>query len=174
MKKIVSIMMALAMVLGMGAMVFAADISTPGGTGTTPLQLTVTAATFSVTVPTGLPVTVSADGTVSVSSTAKIINNCNGAVKCTSVAVTGQNGWTQHAWDANDLKGETVGSKIFALKIMDTETNSNAAAVGTAVGSIAANGEKTLTYDAQIAPQAAAVAADTTIANIVFTIGWDN
>ncbi len=173
MKKVISIIMAMAMVLGMGAMAFATDISAPGD-ATSLLKLTGEAATFSVTVPTNLPITLAADGTITVSNTASIVNNSNGAVEVTAVTVTGQNSWTQHAWDGtNALNDQSVGAKIFALKVQAADTNADTASSAAAIGSIAANDSVALTYDAQIAPQKTAI-AETSIANVVFTIGWDD
>ncbi len=175
MRKAISILLAVCMVAGAFAFAFAADtpVTSNGGTGTVPVYATVAAPTFSVTVPSGLPVTVAADGSVSVSSTAKIVNNSHGAVKCTNVAITGQNGWSQVAWDStHQLKNLDVNTKSFALKLAGVDSRSNSSGVCTAIGVIPANDEVTLSYDAQVAPQGSDIAG-TNIANVVFTISWD-
>ena len=57
------------------------------------VNLDVEAPTFSVTVPTALPINVDANGEVTTSSDAKIVNNSHGSVIVTNVTVTGKNDW---------------------------------------------------------------------------------
>ena len=63
-KTIVCAALALVMLCACASPAWAAGIDTAGGTGTSPVTLTVTPAVFSVTVPTDLPVTMTADGTI--------------------------------------------------------------------------------------------------------------
>ena len=62
------------------------------GDQTVPVDLTVEAPIFSVTVPIALPITITEDGSVVTSTTAAIINNSAGPVAITSVD-KGINGW---------------------------------------------------------------------------------
>ncbi len=173
MKKVISILLALAMVFGVSAMAFAdTSVTTNGGTGSVPVNLTVTAATFSATVPASIAISVAANGTVTCPTTAKIYNTSAGPIKVSAISVTGKNGWSHVAWDANSLSGEKVGTKKFALKIQNADTKSAAATSASNIGSIAASGNVTLNLAAQIAPQAAALAS-TNICDVVFTLAWD-
>lgn len=75
------------------AVVSASAIETSGGSDTTKVELTAEAATFKVTVPTVLPYSVAADGTVSVASDAKISNLSNGPVVVTDVTAKTLDAW---------------------------------------------------------------------------------
>lgn len=109
-KRTASLLMSSALIasaLGMSA--FAAnDVSAPGA-GTTPVTVTAEASTFNVTVPTGIPLAVKADGSVTVPENVEIINNSSGPVKVTSVAMNNS------AWSMTDYNGGSR-AKIAAEK----------------------------------------------------------
>lgn len=69
------------------------DISSSGGEGKSKVVTTVAPSIFSVTVPYVLPISVAADGTVSVADNAAITNNSNGPIIVSSAEITGKNGW---------------------------------------------------------------------------------
>ena len=99
MKTFLAMVMALSMVACMATTAFAADLSAfdgagvkidaTDGAGEVPVKLYAEGTTFSVTVPTSLPVSVDANGAVTVATDAKIINNSFGAVKVTDLKVVG-------------------------------------------------------------------------------------
>lgn len=63
-RKTLALVLALVMAVSMMAVgATAAEVTTAGSTGEVPVKLTVEGATFSVTVPTELPISVAADGT---------------------------------------------------------------------------------------------------------------
>lgn len=182
--RILSTILSLCLMCGMALPAMAADISTSGGTGTTPVQLTAAATTFSVTVPTSIAITVNADGTVTCpsASAVKISNSSAGAVKVSNIAMN--NGtWTLASYNGGSrtlLAQENVDAKKLGFQLaVDGDTAATSQA-----------GNQTLTHDASkwvIAPNAdleittaaiatavsAAINEAETAANIVFTIGWN-
>lgn len=170
--------LALMMTAAMPMAAFAGNIDTSGGTGSATVNLDVEAPTFSVTVPTALPINVSADGDVTTSSDVKIVNNSHGPVIVTNVALTGKNDWTV-VEAGKDMSGVKVNAKEFGMTINGDKTNAegnlvfsqdNWAAIG-AKDDAGNTDELAITYDAVVAPQADTVNTD--IAEVVFTIGWD-
>lgn len=97
MKTFLAMVMALSMVACMATTAFAADLSAfdgagvkidaTDGAGEVPVKLYAEGTTFSVTVPTSLPVSVDANGAVTVATDAKIINNSFGAVSGNNAAM---------------------------------------------------------------------------------------
>lgn len=133
------------------------------------------AATFSVTVPSTLPMALKADGTVETANNAKIINNSGAPVVVSAIEVKGLNGWDilDYSTDFSSLPG---GSKSLAMSI-------NSA--GTVGGTIAVNGEGfppisaldgqnelSIVYAGKVARQGSAITA-TGVAEVVFTVCWD-
>ncbi len=181
MKKFISILLALAMVLGMSSMAFAADtITTVGGDATSEVKLTAEAATFSVTVPTVLAIAVAANGTVTCATEAKIINNSTSQVKVTAITVTDTAPYTRAAFTTVDaFKAYAANSHIYALKLGTTATlaedamtalSSAGGIIGTAINGAA--GELPFFYDALSSGFTTAVGTATKIADVVFTVGW--
>lgn len=172
-KKIVASLLSLIMIVSLATSVLAVDIATDGGNAKVPVKLTAEALRFSVTVPTSLPVNVDAYGKVTTATDAKIVNNSAGPVKVKDVSVTAVSPWTLTEYA--DLSGEKVGTQKFGMQIQNTNVSTDGtcsatfdvipAKSGDTVGSI------DLTYDAKVAPQSTKI--DTTIANVVFTVGWD-
>ena len=78
--KIMSGLLVCGLMASLAVPTFAADISTSGGSQEVPAVLDAEAATFSVTVPTSLPISVSATGEVTTADDVKIVNNSHGAV----------------------------------------------------------------------------------------------
>lgn len=169
MKKMIASILSVAMLASMTS-AFAEEIETDGGIASVPVELTTEALTFSVTVPTSLPVEVSANGEVTVATDAKIINNSAGAVKVSSVKVDSQNDWT--LVDYEDLSGEKINTKKFGFAINEVGVNSSNGVCSVEFESIPANDEIGFTYDAYVAPQATALNSEK-MANVIFTVGWD-
>ncbi len=185
MKKIVSIVMALAMVLGMSAMAFAAPIATSGGSGAVPVTLSSTAATFSVTLPTALPVTLAADGTVTVADNCVITNNSSGSIKITSITVAGNAdpAWTKVAFSSVDtFKGYQVDSNQFALKLGATagamqdsysELTAAGGIISTSISGTSGSNTLPVIYDALVSGTSTSL-SNQTIANVTFVATWDD
>ena len=198
MKKVISIILALCSLAVMAVPAFAADITTNGGSGTTPVNLSSTddgtlsgnpaATALSVTVPTALPVAVGIDGETATADNAKITNNSYGAVRVKSATISGANGWTLVPFGSkNTLASEKVDSnKIgFAMTIgsgaqVKTANTSNSQALISApvtgcymsgAGDTTKNSVSVL-YDAIVTPVSSAV-TDRTVASIVFVVEFD-
>ncbi len=184
---VLAAILCLCMLLSMTA--FAADVTAAGGSGEAPVVLTAgsdsdgdgevdTPLKFMVTVPTSLPVHVDADGNVTVATDAKIVNNSAGAVKVTNVALEGAGGWTVKADASFDPASAKVNAEEFSM------TLNGEASVEGGISFSAENwtrmdgandtdsDELALSYTAKVAPQGS-VLTDATMANVVFTLGWD-
>ena len=186
-KRTASLLMSSALIasaLGMSA--FAAnDVSAPGA-GTTPVTVTAEASTFNGTVPTGIPLAVKADGSVTVPENVEIINNSSGPVKVTSVAMNNS------AWSMTDYNGgsrakiaaEKVGSKKLGLSL----TAKNEAEASNKDGNQTfsptkwlmqgkdggtANAKLQITVGAIATANDAAISEPVTAANVIFTLAWD-
>ena len=198
MKKVISIVLAVCALAAMTIPSFAADITTNGGNGTTPVNLYSTddgthdgepaATALSVTIPTALPVAVGTDGETTTADNAKITNNSYGAVRVKSATISGANGWTLTAFgDKSTLANEKVDSnKIgFAMSIgggnqVKTTASGNMQALisnpvtgcyMSGAGDTAKNSVSVL-YDAIVTPVSSAV-TNKTVANIVFVVEFD-
>ena len=178
MKKILSSVLALTLATAIAVPVFAASITTDGGSQTVPVELTVTTATFSVTVPTALPITVSADGTVTTANDVKIINNSPGAVKVTNMTISSGE-WTEVDYDTIDVAALQTDSFVLAMNINGDKTTADNTITFTPSNWPAFDGknagatdELPINYDAKLSIQTAEN-TDVTIATVVFTIGWD-
>ena len=175
MKKIITTVLALCLVFTMAVPAFAdsGSITTAGGSSSVPVTLTTSAATFSVTVPTGFPISVSSDGTVTCASNLKIVNNSKGQIKVSSVAIEGKNSWTLVDF-TTDFSKKAANTKEFGFKLEGKNVPSSGTADISSFAAIDGNGgEMALTYDANIAVQATEL-VDAKIADAVFTIGWNN
>lgn len=125
---------------------------------------------FSVTVPAALPVSVDADGGVSVATDAKIENHSAGAVKLDSIRVEPQNDWTLAPW-GTDYGKTAVDSKTFSLKINGAGVPGSGAVDVSGYAAIDSGKNAALTYDAKLAAQSKA--RSETVACVVFTVSWD-
>lgn len=185
-KRTASLLMSSALIasaLGMSA--FAAnDVSAPGA-GTTPVTLKAEASTFNVTVPTSIPLEVTADGQVKAPTKVEIVNNSSGPVKVTSVAMKNS------AWSMTDYNGGSR-TKIAAEKVGSKKLGLSLTAKTEAMAS-KTDGDQTLTPSQwlmqgkdggtdnaklSITVGAIATANDTavseeTAANVIFTLAWD-
>jgi len=151
MKKIFSTVLALCMVCAMSVSAFAADVSTPGGSGSTPVHLSSTddgtpggdpaATAMSVTVPTALPMAMSQTGDVTTATDCKIVNNSFGAVRVKSVSISTANGWKLTAFgDKSTLAHEKVDSNKLGFA-MSLPSNDISIGGGAAVQTDASNAD---------------------------------
>ena len=117
MKKYLSLIVTFALILSiLPNSVLAADISTSGNSGDVPIELTQAASTFSVTVPTVLPVDVDSDGMVTVNLSNSIINNSYGPIEVKSAKVVPQNSWVSNDFET-DFSKSKVGLKEFGFQL---------------------------------------------------------
>lgn len=150
------------------------------GAANIPITVTREAATFSVTVPTSLPVTVAADGTVTVADNATIENNGSCAVCVKNVKVTASENWALASFDKSAMLKEAPGTKKVGLSItMGSKTAATSAAGQSEdIGSydntditIAAGNKLKVTYDATIPAQPNGLTQEQA-ASVIFTIDW--
>lgn len=151
------------------------------GAADIPITVTREAATFSVTVPTSLPVTVAADGTVTVADNATIENNGSCAVCVTGVALEASENWLLAPFDKSAMLSEAPGAKMVGFSI--TLGSKTAATLIKTSGSvffgpydntditIAAGNKLAVTYDATIPAQPNGLAQEQA-AKAVFLIDW--
>lgn len=199
MKNFLSLVLSLSMVFAMSVCASAAEISSDGGFGITPVYLSSTedgtmtgepsATAMSVTVPTAFPMAMSQMDDVTTADNCQIINNSYGAVRVRSVTISAENGWKLTAFgDKSTLASEKVDSDQlgFAICVGDGEwvmTDSSdkstqdliyAPIAGCYISGIgnAANNSVSVYYRAIVTPLSSAV-INANIANIVFVIEWD-
>lgn len=147
------------------------------GSASVPVNVTREAATFSVVVPTTLPISVDADGNVTTATDATIINNSGATVAVTKVELNSQSNWTLAAYN-RDILNLPVDAKQFGLqmnigdKTVTTSNSGTSDILSDSLNARIAKGQNcAVTYNALFPAQTAAV-SDTQIANVVFTVGW--
>ena len=199
MKKFLSLALSLCMVFVMSVCASAAEISSDGGSGSTPVYLSSTedgtmtgepsATAMSVTVPTALPMAMSQTGDVTTADNCQIINNSYGAVRVKSVTISAENGWRLTAFgDKATLASEKVDSNQlgFAIRIgggewavTDSSNESAQALISAPIAGCymsgagnAANNSVSVDYSAIVTPLSTPV-TNANIANVVFVIEWD-
>ncbi len=153
-------------------------VTSAGSSGTTPVELTADAATFSVTVPTSIAIHVNADGTCTCPSNVELTNESTAAVKVTKIEM--KNGtWTLVPYTTN-MAVELVDAKKLGFQVV----------VGTDTIATTATGNQTLTHnaaqwtmpqkDAKLSLGFSAVSSAVsspvttaeTAASIIFTVAW--
>ena len=199
MKKITSLILALCLALSLSAVIFAGEVTTSGGTGSTPVSLVTTkdgsfsgelaATAMSVTVPTSFPLAMNPQGDVISADNCRITNNSYGAVRVRMVGIEASSGWYLTAFGAKStLASEKVDSHKFGFKIKlgngtdrmttaaDAEEQTLIAAPETGcymtgVGDTSGNFIN-ITYSAIVAPVSDPYNS-INIANVLFIIEWD-
>jgi len=197
--KIVALVLSLCMMVCMSATAFAAEITTDGGNGSTPVSLSSTKdgtiggdptpTAMRVTLPTSLPMAMSQDGVVTTATDAKIENLSYGAVRVKSVTISAAENWTLTAYGSpNTLASAKVDSNQlgFAIRIgggtqaVTTANNTDTQAlISTPISGCYMTGVGDLTgncvaveYAAIVTPLSNAV-TNATVANVVFVVEWD-
>lgn len=128
-------------------------------------------ATFDITIPTTLPITVSADGTVQTSTDFGITNNTNGVIYVENVQVDTLNSWSIVDFDT-DFSKKKVNLKEFGLEINGDEVATNGTLDLGSKWSLAGENETiSMAYDANVAVQGDDITEK--IANVTFTLAWD-
>lgn len=173
-----AVLVALSLMFTMSVNVLAAEVTTPGSSGTTEVTLAAEATDFEATLPLQLTVELLADGTVvcASSGTAVITNNSPlGGVVITDVTVSGLNGYSLGEFTDN-WAAKKVNTKAFGFQL-NTEnvnaTNGKIAKSDTNWPVIpAGGGTLPINYDAKLPAQSTAL-TDIIIGQVVFVAGWD-
>ena len=167
--KFLSLALALTMCAGMSAPTFAASTIDGPGDLSSEVDLSVAAATFNVSVPTRLPISIASDGTVTTATNAAIVNNSNGPVKVNAVKVQTKNDWSIAAW-GKDFAGTPTGTKEFTMQLNDAGVAENGSVSLEGFPVIRGGDRLALTYAADAAVQSSAVNEE--IAEVVITVDW--
>ena len=171
MKKIISLIMVLSILLSIGTISFnAADINKSGDSGSSKVTADIEEARFSVTVPTVLPIAVDADNNVTVADNAVVRNNNNGPVEITDISVKATGGWSLVGFNT-DFTKRPVNTKEYGMVINATDTTSDGKILAECFSTIDGGGTHKVDYDGNVAIQSKAT-KDLHIGNVIFTIGW--
>ena len=153
------------------------SVDSATGSASVPVTVTREAATFSVTVPTTLPISVDANGNVTTATDAAINNNSGASVAVTKVELAYLSDWTLAAY-SRDILNLPVDTRQFGLqmnigdKTVATSNSGTSDILSDSLNARIAKGQNcAVTYNALFPAQTAAV-SDTQIANVVFTVGW--
>ena len=196
--KIAAAAIAAVTALGMSAPAFATDAATLNSSSTIPVQISATATTFDVTVPTSFPTSVDpATGETTQPDNLKITNNSSAPVVVSQIKVTNANEWKLGGFVA-DLRNADVDSNIVGVSVQP-KGGRNAGTGGTALktlangnayeqvlldaksdewvldakdGAAGGSDELTINYDTNSTPVSETI-VNKTVANIVITISWN-
>lgn len=153
------------------------SVDSTTGAASVPVTVAREAATFSVTVPTTLPISIDADGNVTTATDAAIINSSGAPVAVTKVELASQSDWTLAAY-SRDILNLPVDAKQFGLqmnigdKTIATSNSGTSDVLSDSLNVRISKGQNcAVTYNALFPAQTAAV-SDTQIANVVFTVSW--
>lgn len=165
----------------MGEVSASQAVDTSTGNADIPIVVTRDAPTFNVTVPTAMPISVSADGTVTTAGNVAIENNSSRSVCVKSVTINAASGWSLAKFDKTAMAKEPIDSKKIGLSLtMGTQTAATTKAgqtetIGTYTTSdieIQNGSQLPITYDGTIPAQVSGIAADTQAASVIFTVDW--
>lgn len=171
MKQISSVLLSLALAFGLlSPMVSATEITTAGGTNEVPMELTQEPTAFSVTVPTVLPVDISANGEVTVATDNKIINNSFGPIEVKGIEIVSLNDWVLQDFET-DFKTKKVGIKEYGFQMNGENVATNGNCSADSFEPILGKNEISFSYNANVASQNTAYDKEQ-IAQVVFTVGW--
>ena len=149
----------------------AADIEWSGHSGKTPVTLETEAAAFRVTVPMALPVRVAADGTVTCADDVEIVNDGAGPVAVTAVTVQPQSGWTLDEW-GTDYRNVPTNAQRFCMCLQGQALPTDGVADAACFETIGGHSSLSVDYAVDAAVQSAACEG-VTLANVTFTVGWE-
>ena len=192
MKKFISMALALCMSMALTVPAMAVEVDTAGNGGEVPVVVeSENALTFSVTLPTSMPVYVDANGDVTTASNLVITNNSAGAVDVKDVSIAGAGTWAVENYD-EDFTQYAVNSEHFAIQLQGAYKSTNTTDIdftyaagtgsfqnaadesfmraGVGDGADTANNFIDLSYDAKVSMQADPFTE--TVANVTYTVGW--
>lgn len=189
MRKIISVLLAVMIVLSVSAIAVSAEVTQSGGSDTTRVELTYGTlvdtdgdgipdtpdhgANFRVIVPSVIPYSVDSDGNVTVADNLKIQNLSNGQVDVTGVRAETVNGWEIVA-NGTDFKQVPVDSKQFTMTLNGDNFGAGTAVdltLGSGWTTIDGQSDMALTYSGDFAVQSTQINAGH-IANVIFTVAW--
>lgn len=189
MRKIISVLLAVMIVLSVSAIAVSAEVTQSGGSDTTRVELTYGTlvdtdgdgipdtpdhgANFRVTVPSVIPYYVDSDGNVTVADNLKIQNLGNGQVDVTGVRAETVDGWKIVA-NGTDFKQVPVDSKQFTMTLNGDNFGAGTAVdltLGSGWTTINGQSDMALTYSGDFAVQSTQIDAGH-IANVIFTVAW--
>ena len=156
-------------------------VDTTTGAADVPITVTRDAPTFSVTVPTAMPISVGADGKVTTARNVAIENNSSRSVCVKSVTINAASGWTLAKFDKAAMRNEAIDAKKLGFSMtMGTQTAATTTTGKTeTIGSYTASdvtidtgSQLPITYDGTIPAQVNGIAADTQAASVIFTVDW--
>jgi hypothetical protein len=198
MKKFLALLVAVVCVLSLSAPAFAGNVTESGSSTSIPVQLTATATTFSVDVPTAFPVSLDpTTGETTESNTVVITNNSAGSIVVSSIVVNRYDDWHLADFDA-DLKNASVDSNQIGVSVQPfggrnageggavLKTNSSSTETQTLLsaadtewiidandGAEDGSDELRITYDTNATPVSAAI-TNKQVATIVITVAWNS
>lgn len=152
------------------------DIDT--GSASVPITVTRTAMTFSVTVPTTLPVDIAADGTITTADNVVITNSCPASIVISQIEVQSLSDWTLIPYSKGvggslPPDDKNVGLQLIAAdKSFATKADGESEIIGSDCGvTIASKSSCSIKYVAEISAQLSALASEQ-VANVIFTVDW--
>lgn len=138
--------------------------------GTVPVIITASAPTFSVTVPTTLPIHMDANGGITCGNIT-ITNNSSGPVLVEDTQIAPLNGWTLADYATTSFTDANKGQHRAALQL-NRSNGLTATGADTNEDFIPAGGGRQTISTAAKIPYQGANAVNTNIAQIVFVLGW--
>ena len=146
----------------------------------TTMPLTATAPTFSVALPTSIPISVTTEGKVITPDNLSIVNNSGGPVEVTSISVESGSAWTLTDYnngDPSDLLKQGIDKHLFAFGL--TVNEDTAATTGAGFQSLSFDKDKWALNPKETAPitcgaiaSASTAASNGEAAKLVFTVDW--
>ena len=150
------------------------------GAADVPITVTRDAPTFSVTVPTSMPISVGADGEVTTAGDVTIKNNSSRSVCVKSVVINAASGWTLAKFDKAAMRNEAIDAKKLGFSMTmgtqtaATTTTGQSETIGSYTASditIDAGSQLAINYDAIIPAQTSGLAQEQA-ASVIFTVDW--
>ena len=126
------------------------------------------AVNIDATVPASLPITVSADGTVTTATNAAIRNYGGSPIIVSSINVTAQNGWSLATKD--DAAAAAVGDKVISMGINGSWMDASGVVDTSGFSRIAASNPLGISYEAKI-PGTMTSESESTAATATFVVG---
>lgn len=151
------------------------------GSADVPITVTRDAPTFSVTIPTAMPIAVSASGAVTTPDNVAISNNSSYSVCVKSVTINAATDWSLGKFDKAAMRSEAIDTKKLGFSMTmgtytaSTTTSGQSETIGSYGASditIATGSQLSINYDGVIPAQLNGITSNTQAANIVFTIDW--
>lgn len=146
----------------------------------TTMPLTATAPTFSVTLPTSIPISVTTEGKVITPNNLSIVNNSGGPVEVTSISVESGSDWTLTDYnngDPSNLLKQGIDKHLFAFGL--TVNEDTAATTGAGSQSLsfdkdkwALNPKETASIICGAIASASTAASSGEADKLVFTVDW--